>query len=555
MKESKRLLSFFFDYMKYLISLFLVVPVFYGYSQNTVGLIQFQKDQVQEGYNIIYPNNQSSVYLLDNCGQIVNIWMDEQNGRPGITADILPDGRLLRTSTNGIDVENSFGAGGAGGVIDLLNWDGQIVWQGVVADSINRQHHEAMVMPNGNLLLIVWEKHFLDDIVDNGFDTLNNNQRILWSDSIWEIDIETDSIVWKWNSWDHIVQDFDSTKSNFGNVSLEVGKMDINYQKHSAGRQDFMHCNSIDYNEELDQILISNRNYNELWIIDHGLTIEEAASSKGDILFRWGNPEAYKQGSEDDQLCFRQHNAHWVDDFVDDESLYKNSIVFFNNFIELDLSLGHIIDPVWNEVEAEYQSINGLYFPENYSFEFSHPDTSKNYSTAASSIQILDNDHVLMHAGRQGRAFELNTQGEVVWEYVVPIRNGFPVTQGSELSLSQNFTFQLKRYPPDYSGFDNTDLNPKGYLELNPNEDFCNIYTSVDNHNTTFFSFYPNPTSTSLTIIALEKGSLDIYDTLGRIKVSRNIFKGENLIQFSDINPGVYFIRINGHVEQFVISN
>ena len=541
--------------MKYLISLFFFVSVFCGFSQNTVGLLDFDKEQAIDGFNIIYPNNQSNVYLLDNCGQIVNTWIDEFNGRPGITADILPDGRLLRTSTNGIDVENSFGAGGAGGVIDLLNWEGQSIWKGVVADSINRQHHEAMIMPNGNLLLIVWERHFLDDIVESGFDTLINNQRILWSDSIWEINVENDSIVWKWNSWDHMVQDFDSTKFNYGNVALEIGKIDINYQKHSAGRQDFMHCNSIDYNEELDQILISNRNYNELWIIDHGLTTQEALSSKGDILFRWGNPEAYKQGNEDDQLCFRQHNAHWVNDFVEADSPYRNSIAFFNNFIDLDLSLGHIIDPEWDYVDRKYQSIDGLYLPQNYSHEFSHPDTLKNYSTAASSIQILGKDHVLMHAGRQGRAFELNSEGEIVWEYVVPIRNGFPVAQGSELTLSQNFTFQLKRYPPDFSGFDDKDLTPKGYLELNPNEDFCTLYTSVENLIPDSFSFYPNPASTSITINSAENGVLELFDMYGRKVQAYDIYRGQNFVELQQWQSGLYTIKLNGQVEQLAIRN
>jgi len=84
--------------------------------------------------------------------------------------------------------------------------------------------------------------------------------------------------------------------------------IDINY---GDNRADWNHINSIDYNEKFDQILVSVKNFNEIWIIDHNTTIEEAASHTGgrygkggDLLYRWGNPESYKQGSGNDQKYF-----------------------------------------------------------------------------------------------------------------------------------------------------------------------------------------------------------------------------------------------------------
>ena len=69
-------------------------------------------------------------------------------------------------------------------------------------------------------------------------------------------------------------------------------------------RRDWLHCNSLDYNQELDQV-VTNSVQGEFYVIDHGNTfisgdpeggIALAAGSAGDFLYRFGDPARYRQG-------------------------------------------------------------------------------------------------------------------------------------------------------------------------------------------------------------------------------------------------------------------
>ena len=172
---------------------------------------------------------------------------------------------------------------------------------------------------------------------------INLNTEEIWPEHIIELEKETNNIVWEWHAWDHLIQDTDPSLPNYGSISENPQRININYKKPNNnpnnlspfnGNGDWMHANSIDYNADLDQIIISLRRWNEIWIIDHSTSTKEASSSTGgiygkggDLLYRWGNPEAYNQGSPNSKKFWGQHDAKWIHkDYPD-----GGKIMIFNN--------------------------------------------------------------------------------------------------------------------------------------------------------------------------------------------------------------------------------
>lgn len=65
-------------------------------------------------------------------------------------------------------------------------------------------------------------------------------------------------VVWEWRASDHLIQDFDEDKANYGELAKHPGRIDINYGKGANIPEDFMHLNSAFYIEDLDQIVVTS---------------------------------------------------------------------------------------------------------------------------------------------------------------------------------------------------------------------------------------------------------------------------------------------------------
>ena len=530
---------------------------FFSTAQNTVGLLSYDPVRAYEGYNLIFPHNQPNVYLLNNCGEIVHTWEDDANWRPGNTAYLTADGRLFKTKRDANVTDDAIWAGGGSSFLEIRDWDNTLIWNYEMNDSLYRLHHDFAITDEGTIIALAWELKDINECVQAGRDTSTLAQAKLWPDWIFEIDPNTNNIIWEWHAWDHLIQDFDASKNNFGVIADHPELIDVNYGR-PDGHPDWMHGNSIDYNDDLDQILLSVPYFDEIWIIDKTTTTAQAASHNGglsgkggDLMFRWGNPITYQQGDSSDQKLFFQHDAHWVDDFLEPIHPQFGKIALYNNRIGADYSVGNILNPGWDMYSWAYDLSSDVFLPNDFDLTIQHPDSTKLWSTGLSSVQVLPNGNTLLTAGRFGYSVELTPNNEIVWEYKTPLIGGNPATQGDSLSINNNLTFRMKRYPTDFGAFDGKDLSRKGWIELNPDSSFCdNITSTLDPMVESNFKIYPNPASNFLTIEwdGMMHIQMEVIDMIGRKVGTFDCSGGRKYIDTSNWAKGVYFIS-------FIVDN
>jgi hypothetical protein len=251
----------------------------------TVGLL-YQDNNVSDAYTLFTPQKNYKTYLLNNCGEKVNEWSFTE--LPGATCYLLANGNLLRAGQD---------------YIEIRDWNNNIVWSYATTSNGIMQHHDICPLPNGNVLCLATDVYPLAQITAEGRNPAitGANLRLEKVVELHPTGLNTATVVWEWKFKDHLIQDFDATKLNYGVVAAHPELLDLNYS--NGNTVDYIHTNSIDYNAALDQIIISARHLNEIYIIDHSTTTAEAASHMGgnanrggDFLWRWGNPEVCKMG-------------------------------------------------------------------------------------------------------------------------------------------------------------------------------------------------------------------------------------------------------------------
>ena len=411
----------------------------YGTITSNAATLTITTTPALEGYNLFSPMMANETYLMDNEGNIVHSWSHTEG--PGLAAYLLEDGTLMRAANTR---DTNFNVGGAGGKLEQYDWDGNIIWTFEQSSAESRPHHDFEVLPNGNILMIAWEYKTEAEIEAAGGNLGKHTEGALWPDYIFELsptDTSGGDIIWEWHVWDHLIQDYDSEKPNYGVVSEHPEKVNVNFT--SNGSADWNHINSIDYNAELDQILLSVHNFSEVWVIDHNTTTSEAAGTAGDLLYRWGNPQAYDAGSAADQQLFVQHDAEWIEADLPGEG---DILIFNNGQGRLDGSYSSVdqITPPLNPDGSYTLQADSVYGPEAPTWSYVADPTSDFYAGRISGAQRLINGNTLICEGTTGRFFEVTSDGDIVWQYEY-----------------DGETFRVDRYTPDYEGFIGTDLEPE----------------------------------------------------------------------------------------------
>ncbi|MCP4683651.1 MAG: arylsulfotransferase (ASST) [Desulfobacterales bacterium] len=392
-----------------------------------------------DGYNLFSPLGSKTTYLMDNDGDILHSWSG--NYRPGNAVYLLDDGTLLRTANTR---DTMFNEGGAGGRVEHFNWDGDQLWEFEYRGNQYRLHHDIETLPNGNVLMIAWELKSEAEAIAAGRNPSLLRDGELWPDHVIEVEPTGPSggnIVWEWHVWDHLIQDYDATKENHGVVADHPELIDLNYARNSGA--DWNHINSIDYNADLDQIMLSVHGFSEIWVIDHGTSTAEATGHTGgdsgrggDLLYRWGNPQAYDAGGALDQQLFVQHDAKWIGSGLPGED---NILIFNNGQGRPDgnySSVDEIVPPV--NPDGSYVLATGAsYGPDAPLWSYTATPVTDFYAQNISGAQRLPNGNTLICRGPDGLFFEVTTSGEKVWEYDY-----------------DGAVFRVERYSPSYVGLD-----------------------------------------------------------------------------------------------------
>ena len=413
------------------------------------------EDDPQEGFLLIAPFEQQYTYLVDTDGRVAKQW--RTTTRPGLSQLLTPAGELVRAGN--LELRGAFQRGqGAGGRIEALSWEGRPLWQKDIADDTQMQHHEIEVLPNGNVLAIVWERLPEADAIAAGRDPELLPDKEIWPDKIVEYDPKTDQVVWEWRAWDHLVQDQDPSKPNYAeDVSTRPERIDLNYvlDEDIPGNADWNHLNGVNYNPDRDEIALSSRSFSEFWVIDHGTTTDEAKGPAGDLKFRYGNPAAYGDDETERELLF-QHDAEWIEPGLRGEG---NILVFSNGDPdERDYSsVEEVIPELGPNGEYVRDEANGGFSADiKRVYPKSEADDEGEFAAIVSGAQRLPNGNTLIGYGPQGRVIEVTPKGKIVWDFENPysaLRPFSPRNSGAGLPIDPNWFFQVSKYAPDFPGF------------------------------------------------------------------------------------------------------
>lgn len=554
--------------------------------------------KTEAGYTLFAARGRS--YLIDMEGYVVRTWSIGTNPR------------FLDYNGHLLDATKDDPSGFQG--FRELDWDGNTVWEYQETRDGYAPHHDWVRIFNPELgqyttLYIANRTITHEQAIAAGADPANGPYAGSQMDAIVEIDMQG-NVIWEWWFFDHVIQDVDPLKPNYVGTGKSVsdypGRIDINLPGRPL-RKDWLHCNSLDYNDELDQIVV-NSVQGEFYVIDHAKTfvpgspaqsLALAAGPDGDFLYRFGDPARYGQGDppsilEDwtqstsgNKQIGASHDIHWIRPGLPGAGhflVFNNGQYLFERtaqsyVFEIDgfrdaggNDTGSYVNPpdagyyTWELPKDTHKAkklmsnqITWIYYSKNNQSFFSH---------IGSGAQRLPNGNTLICAMTEGHLFEVTSDGDVVWEYYNPVTNDGILEVLHDEYPMYNAVFRAYRYTRDHAALAGRDLTPGStitgrtpeYLTPDSESSEANPGTSDLPTETTLLPAYPNPFNPSTVIpFRLATGGyvrLTVHDALGRVVrtlVSQVRSRGEYEVAWDgrsdtgrQVPSGTYFTVLDG---------
>lgn len=512
--------------------------------------------QAYGGYTLYSKMGNTKTYLLDANGNTYHQWTVSPG--TGYSCYLLPGQILLRSAVNS---GNQLSGAAMCGKVQKVAWDGTILWNFTYSSSTYCTHHDICPMPNGNVLLISYDVRTAAQAAAAGASA----NITVWAEKIVEVQPTgptTGNIVWEWKVWDHLVQNTDPAKPNYGLPVNNPGRFHIN----QGLQKDWLHMNGIDYNAALDQIVISSHNWSEIFVIDHSTTTAEAATSTGgnsgkggDILYRWGNPQNYGAGTSANKILKVCHDAHWIPD----GSPNAGYLACFNN--QGGSSNGSCVDMVNPPVNGYTynQTAGSAFTPLTYDYRHACLGNASNMSNS----EQFPNGNLLVCIATSGYMYEVTPTGTVVWSKTVGgsvaqahryteayVNGAFAAATATPASICAGAASQLNvtassgtnfsyTWSSDPSGFSSTLQNPL----VSPTETTVysvTVYSSTDTLTTTVtVTVNPSPDTPLITLNG--NSLLSSATSANQWYLNGTLISGATGQSYTPLTNGLYTVQVS----------
>lgn len=329
-----------------------------------------------DGYTFVYSGQ--NAYLYDMDKKLIHTWTASKPIQ--FCADLLKDSSVIVALDASVNFKYNAGAG-TYSRLQIINWNNEVTWDFTCGNSEYIPHHD----------------------IEPVYRTNDPNEKpsflipcyTQWGDKIVELKPNgknTAEAVWEWFASDHLCKsnciDITDLLNEYGG-----GKGSFNM------KADAMHTNNLSYNRRLDQIVISCKGYNELLVIDHSTTTEEAKTPSGgksgkggSILYRWGYPSNYISDTSNN-IFSGQHHCCWVPDTMPGTNL---TVPGGGNFMAVNNGRKCAVEISNPSVDGNYTRSSGKPFdPVSLSWSYTDTDIQVNEG----SIQKLPNNNYLICSG------------------------------------------------------------------------------------------------------------------------------------------------------------
>jgi len=462
-----------------------LLPVLFSYAFSVVAQESFMvrtetrywdAARTYNGYTLF--GTRGTTYLIDFEGHVIHTWPIGTNPR------FTEAGTLLDAVGGNPSNQNQW---------EELDWDGNVVWQYSETRTNYHGHHDFAKIYNSKLgdstfIYIANKDLTAQQCLDAGCD-ISHSYTGAQMDAVVEVNRQG-TVIWEWCFFDHVVQDMYQALPTYGVIANTPGRINLNLTGNPV-KGDWLHCNSLDYNQEKDLIVI-NSVHGEFYVIDHGNTfisgdadssIALAASNTGDFLYRFGDPAKYNKGDPPSVLdnwdksttgnkqIGGAHDIQWIRPglpgagnfliFSNSENLFEltpQSYIFeINPYLNsAGANTGNFVNPPdagYNQVSSPDANLmkEKKLISKQVVWRYSSKNNTSFYSTIGSSAQRLPNGNTFICSMNDGHFFEVSpTDTSIVWEYINPMtRDGIKKIKVDHYP-TYNGVFRAYRYASDH---------------------------------------------------------------------------------------------------------